>query len=150
MLLQKLGGGRQDALQNYVFNLGGGAMPPALPVADPMKYTIHNKSTLYNTIFYSVSKQHQIGRCLWQVLPYMHLFRTSQANKREIASLENAFPLRRVVTQVEPNGDYWPIGYVTQLNKFKIYQYCTVTTLPTGKVPTVRYYQYHGTVYLQV
>ena len=29
-------GGGEDALQNYVFNLGGGNAPPALPVADPM------------------------------------------------------------------------------------------------------------------
>ena len=40
MSLQKFRGeGGQDALKNYIFNLGGGAMPPpALPVADPMQY----------------------------------------------------------------------------------------------------------------
>ena len=41
MSLQNLGGGGQDALQNYIFNLGG-QCPPALPVANPMSYiTFH-------------------------------------------------------------------------------------------------------------
>ena len=55
MLLQKFKGGGQDALQNYVFTLGG-QCPPALPVADPMPVSDVNRLKNLNRLKMSFNR----------------------------------------------------------------------------------------------